>query len=100
MSHITVNDVHRLIDSRIRRHEVLMHGIVQQVEQPEPKIEPKFKNHNAQRWHECISDLHDLVALAVYRHYTTHPATAELLDTLKALRGLVNRYERDEAQDH
>lgn len=96
MSHITVNDIHRLIDAKMRRHEAMFHGLPQPPEPIEPQIEPQKYNRFATTWHQAISDLHDLVALSVYRNYITHSQTSELLDVLKRLRIMVNRYEKEE----
>ena len=55
---------------------------------------PKY-NHRAVVWHQAISQISDLMALAADRDYVTVSEAVGLIDMLKKLRSLVQRYEED-----
>lgn len=96
MSELTIADIHRLVDARIK-FWLTWHGVGNRPPiLPQTQEQPARRNHNAEQWHQAIDAIHDLIALSVYRHYITQPQVSDLLDLAKQLRNLVNRYEQDE----
>lgn len=93
---LTTEEIHRIVESRVRLHEVNHHAELPPVNHTEQKIELQSATRNGREWSAAIDRIHDLLALAVYRHYVTHPQMCDLLDLVKHLRALVNHYEADE----
>lgn len=61
-------------------------------------VETERRNYQAERWHEAVGIVSDIIALGIYRHYLTHPQAVDLMNLQKQLRNLVKRYEQDERE--